>query len=90
MLLGSYLVSLLAVAYSPVALQEWQLHLGSFVILGFCYLGIWPLVVRFKPWTPFQYWLPKSRLLGYAIYLLFPVALILFTMYAAAKLGVGM
>jgi hypothetical protein len=90
LLLGSYLLSLLAVAYSPVTLQDWQLYLGSFLILGFCYLALWPLIVRFKPWTPFQYWLPKSRLVGYTVYLLLPIGLILFSMYAAAKLGVGM
>lgn len=54
------------------------------------FFAIWPLTVRFKPWTPFRYWLPKSRLVGYTVYLLLPVALMVLVLILLAKFKVGM
>jgi hypothetical protein len=47
------------------------------------YFGLWPIAVRLKPWSEFHYWLPKSRLVGYSVYLLLPVALLALLLYAA-------
>ena len=73
-----------------VDLQEGQFPFVAIGIIVFYYLAIWPFVVRFKPWSAFQHWLPKSRLVGYSVYLLLPVATIALLMYLAAKLRVGM
>jgi len=67
------------------------LVLALFVVgLATYYFAIWPRLLRLKPWTPFKYWLPKSRLVGYAVYLLLPIALIALLLYLAARLGLGM
>ena len=71
-------------------LHRWQIFIVVAGVLAFYYLAIWPLVVRLKPWTAFQYWLPKSRLVGYTVYLLLPVAAIGLLLYLAAKFGLGM
>jgi hypothetical protein len=50
----------------------------------------WIYVVRLKPWTPWQYWLPKSRVVGYAVYLGIPVATMVFIFGLAVHLKWGM
>jgi len=71
-------------------LYRWQILIVVAGILAFYYLAIWPLVVQLTPWTDFQYWLPKSRLVGYSVYLLLPVAAIALFLYLAVKFGLGM
>ena len=73
-----------------IHLQQWKLVLVVMGGIAFYYYAIWPLVVRLKPWTEFQYWLPKSRLVGYSVYLLLPVATIALLIYLAAKFELGM
>ena len=83
-------VLMILIAGSLTALVEWQL-LGLMVVaLAGYYFAIWPVVVRLKPWTPFQYWLPNSRLVGYSVYLFFPIAIIALLLYAAFKFELGM
>jgi len=77
-------------AQSALQLHKWQVVLAGMGGIAFYYYAIWPLVVRLKPWTEFQYWLPKSRLVGYSVYLLLPVAMIALLIFLAAKLGLGM
>ena len=71
-------------------LHGWQLFIVVAGVLAFYSLAIWPLFVRLKPWSAFQYWLPKSRLVGYSVYLLLPVATIVLLLYLATKFGFGM
>ena len=71
----------------PSPLHEWQLVLLVLPLMAGYYFGFWPLVVRLKPWSEFQYWLPKSRLVGYSVYLLFPVSLMVLFLYVAIRLG---
>jgi hypothetical protein len=53
---------------------------GAFVALLVAWVGLyamaWLYIVRLKPWTPWQYWLPESRVVGYSVYLGLPVALL--------------
>ncbi len=72
-----------------IQLHGWQVLLLAFGTLAAYYFAIWPVAVRLKPWTPFQYWLPKSRLVGYSVYLLAPVALMVLLFYLAVRFGVG-
>jgi hypothetical protein len=54
------------------------------------YLIAWIYIVRLKPWTPFQYWLPKSRVIGYTVYLGVPVAAIFLVLTLAVHFKWGM
>ena len=81
---------IVVLARSGVDIQEWQFFLLPAGFMIFYYLAVWPYVVRLKPWTAFQYWLPKSRLIGYSVYLLLPVATIALLLYLAAKFELGM
>ena len=57
-------------------------------------LVIWPLtfpvMVRAKKFKQRKYWLPKSRLLGYFIYLVVPITVIVLALVLASYLGLGM
>ena len=66
-------------------LAEW--HIAALVLSIFAtyYFVAWPLVVRFKPWSPFQYWLPKSRIVGYFVYLFVPLAIMASLLFLAVK-----
>jgi hypothetical protein len=50
----------------------------------------WIFIVRLKPWTPFRYWLPKSRVIGYTVYFGMPVAAIVFVLTLAVHFKWGM
>jgi len=66
-------------------------HFVPLLIVGFMLYSIaWPSIVRLKPWTPWRYWLPKSRLLGYTVYLVIPVATMIFVIFLAAHFKWGM
>ena len=41
------------------------------------YFIIWPRIVESEYWAPYKYWLPKSRLLGYTVYLVLPISVII-------------
>lgn len=73
-----------------VQLGKWLMALTVFTGLAFYYFVVWPLIVRLKPWSEFQYWLPKSRLVGYGVYLLLPVTIMALLIYVAAKSELGM
>ena len=83
-------VPVVVLAWSGVELHEWQVFFVAAGSMVFYYFAIWPYVVRLKPWTAFQYWLPKSRLVGYFVYLLLPVATIALLFYLAVKFELGM
>ena len=68
-------------------LHKWQLMLVALGLMAGYYFGLWPIAVRLKRWSEFQYWLPKSRLVGYSVYLLLPVALLALLLYAAIVWG---
>jgi len=80
----------LLLAQAGIDLAKWQMIFVVVAFLAFYNLAIWPFIVRLKPWTEFQYWLPKSRLVGYSVYLLLPIVAIGFLVFLAAKLGLGM
>ncbi len=90
LMLSLAVVPILLLAQAGVHLLKFQVVFVVIGVLSFYYLAIWPLVVRLKPWTAFQYWLPKSRLVGYSVYLLLPVATIALLIFLAAKFGLGM
>jgi hypothetical protein len=71
-------------------LQSWQIMLIWISAMAIYYFVVWPRIVRFKPWTPFQYWLPKSRIVGYSVYLLLPVALLVLLFYLGVHFEWGM
>ena len=95
-LLAAILILVLAAAPSLLLLQSgvhlnrWQVILVAMGGIAFYYYAIWPIIVRLKPWTEFQYWLPKSRLVGYSVYLILPIATIALLVYLAAKFELGM
>jgi hypothetical protein len=68
-----------------IHLHKWQTMLLAFGVIAAYYFAIWPLIVRLKPWTPFQYWLPKSRLVGYYVYLLIPLVVMALLLCLAVK-----
>ena len=81
---------------SIFAVVETQIHLQNLQVVGLAllvtvayFLAIWPFVVRLKPWSEFQYWQPKNRLVGYAVYLL-PAAVVALLFYLAVRFKVGM
>jgi hypothetical protein len=87
--LGILLAVVLLPSLAGFQLRGWQ----SVLLLVTCiplYLLAWPRIVRLKPWTPFKYWLPKSRVLGYAVYLLIPVSAIILLFYFAVRFQWGM
>jgi len=86
-IVGSFIGCMFLLGLSPVQLSKWQAVAVAMAILAAYYFAVWPLVVRFKPWSPFRYWLPKSRLIGYTVYLLIPVAMMALILYLAIKFG---
>ena len=84
------IASIILLAKSGANLREWQVFSVAAGIMAFHYFAIWPYVVRLKPWSAFQYWLPKSRLVGYCVYLLLPIATIALLIYLAAAFELGM
>jgi CXXC-20-CXXC protein len=84
------LAFLVLLSQTGIHLHEWQVLLLAFGTIAVYYFALWPRAVRLKPWTPFQYWLPKSRLVGYSVYLVAPVTLIVLLFYLAVRFGAGM
>ena len=77
-------------ARAGLVLSKWQIIFVVGAFFALYNLAIWPLVVRLKPWTEWQYWLPKSRLAGYTVYLLMPIAVIVLLFFLADRFGLGM
>lgn len=65
--------------------------IGAGALAGFVLGGLLssrlPALVRQE--NPFQYWLPKSRVAGYAVYLLLPVSILALLLFLAIKFEVG-
>ncbi len=61
---------------------------------GFIALVVWPItfpvIVKAKKYHQRQYWLPKNRLLGYFVYLVIPVGVIVLALALAIHFEVGM
>ena len=86
---GSLIACMLLLGLLPIQLHKWQVILVALGVVTAYYFMVWPTIVRLKPWTPFQYWLPKSRLIGYFVYLVIPVALMASLLFLAVKFGAG-
>lgn len=54
------------------------------------WLITFPLVVKAKKYRARQYWLPKSRALGYLVYFVVPVGVIIMALATAIHFQVGM
>lgn len=70
--------------------EPWQAGVAVVIWLAFYYFGLWPITVRLKPWTPFAPWLPKSRVVGYSIYLALPVVVMVLLFILGVHFGWGM
>jgi hypothetical protein len=88
-IVGSLIGCMFLLGRLPVHLHKWQVFLAALGIFTAYYFIVWPAIIRLKPWTPFQYWLPKSRLIGYFVYLVIPVALMASLLSLAIKFEVG-
>lgn len=53
------------------------------------YFGIWQFIVRLKKWRPPEEYLPKSRLVGYSLYLILPITLMITLLYLAIRFEWG-
>jgi hypothetical protein len=84
---GSLIACIVVLGLWPAQLSKWQAIPVTLAVVAAYYLVIWPRVVRLKPWSPFQYWLPKIRLIGYTVYLVIPVAIMALLFYLAVRLG---
>jgi hypothetical protein len=72
-----------------VSLKGWRL--APLIVAWLVVYSIsWIYIVRLKSWTPWQYWLPKSRVLGYTVYLGIPVATIVSVFSLAVHFKWGM
>ena len=64
------------------------------IIAGGIALIVWlltfPAIVKAKKFRQRHYWLPKSRVLGYFVYLVVPVGLVLLALVLAVHFEVGM
>ena len=67
----------------PFRVEQWQAILAGLGAVALYHFALWPMIVRLKPWSPFQYWLPKSRVVGYTVYLLIPLAFMVLILYLA-------
>src|SRR5262245_25213500 len=90
----AFFATMVTIALLPSTMETrwetWELLLA--ISAGFIlYSFEWVFIVRLKPWTPhFQYWLPKSRVVGYSVYLLVPVAVIALILYLAVHFRWGL
>lgn len=89
LIIGSYIVLVTVFWRFPHQLPTWQISALALTDLATYYLVAWPLIVRLKPWSPFQYWLPKSRLLGYLVYLVVPLGIMTLLFFVLARFKVG-
>lgn len=90
----AFVVIMFGIGLTPAATRmtwtTWGVVLA--VLAGFfLYSIVWASIVQLKPWTPrLQYWLPKSRVLGYSVYLMIPLAVIALLLYLAMYFRWGM
>jgi hypothetical protein len=62
-------------------LAGWQFVAMFLGAIAFDLFILWPLVVRFKPWTPFQLRMAESPLFGFIVFLLLPVGAVGMLLY---------
>ncbi len=88
--MGAFIGVVFLLWRSTISLREWQVTFLAFSTIAVYYFAVWPAIVRLKPWTPFQYWLPKSRFIGYFVYLLLPLGILVLLFFLAVKFKVGL
>ena len=49
----------------------------TIIVFGVCYLVIWPKALQLEVYSMEKVWLPKSRAVGYLVYFIFPLLLII-------------
>jgi hypothetical protein len=62
-------------------LAPWQVVSMLLGIIAVDLFILWPLVVRFKPWAPFQIRMSESRWFGIAVFLLLPIGAVSMFLY---------
>ena len=72
-----------------ISLDGWRIAALSIASLGLYFIA-WIKIVRLKPWTPWQYWLPNSRIVGYSVYLGLPLVAIVLVLFLATHFKWGM
>jgi uncharacterized integral membrane protein len=86
---ASTLVSLseyaVRVSHVPLKFETPILILAAIVGYFLCYRLMWPRIIRLDEWAPRKYWLPKSRIVGYSVYLLLPIAVIMLLFYLGIR-----
>lgn len=87
LVVGLPLATLFVLAWLPVLFKDWQVALAVLAVFSIYHFAAWPCIVRLKPWTPFEYWLPKRRVVGYMVYLLAPLSLMAIIFYLAITTG---
>ena len=85
-----------SIIWSAISLDNSDLNLSSFQLTAMVFVGalvywfvIWPLFLKVKKWQPPYYYLPKSRIVGYFLYLVIPVLFLFGLLFLAAKYEVG-
>lgn len=59
----------------------------SILVMATFYIAIWPSIIRLQEWKPYKKpWLPKSRVVGYTVYLVIPASLIIGGLFLAVYL----
>lgn len=91
--LALWLVTLSALAGTVVFILLTLFDMSQMVAVSVT-LVLWPLtfpkIVKAKKFKQRHYWLPKSRLLGYFVYLVIPVGVIALALVLAIHFEVGM
>ena len=78
-----------SITYAASMLIEMNKLMASVIALV-----VWPLtfpvIIKARKFKQRQYWLPKSRFLGYFVYLVVPVGIVALALMAAIYFEVGM
>jgi hypothetical protein len=83
--LVSLTLSAIRVTHAPSKFETPILILAAILGYFLCYRLIWPRMIRLDEWAPRRYWLPKSRVVGYSVYLLLPMAVIVLLFYLGIR-----
>jgi hypothetical protein len=89
-------LALLILPFAGIVLVSHESHsvvVGDSIGISMAALSMFliaPTIVRFKPFAPYRVWLPKSRVVGYSVYLLLPVALMVLLFAIAVHYRWGM
>lgn len=89
LLLSSVIATAVVCAKYTMGLAEPFFLAITASVAALIYLVVWPCVIRVEKWASFRYWLPKSRLVGYTVYLLLPILFLvgLFSIAVTIKWG---